>query len=135
MNQKSLSDKNTEAAVISQSNSAAKKILVRQIIITLLVAFAFFYYHNLFAVQSVIFGGMIAMLNVWLADRKLQAAAEMAKLMPDSEVNLLYIGAVQRFISTLALFIIGMFVLKLMPFALVSTFAAAQLAYLFKSVE
>ncbi len=134
MNPELLPNKNTETPV-STADTGAKKILVMQFVIILLVALVFFYYHNFFAVQSAVFGGMIAMLNVWLANRSLRTAAKAAETAPSSEVGFLYIGVVLRFVSTLILFIVGMFVLNLMPLALISAFAAAQLAYLFKGIE
>lgn len=134
MNPEPLPNKNSEL-VISTVNTGVKKILVTQLTIIVLTALVFFYYHNLFAVQSALFGGMVAMLNVWLAERTLQAASKMAQTASGSEVNLLYIGVILRFVSTLILFVLGIFVFKLMPLALVSAFAAAQLAYLFKSIE
>ena len=50
-----------------------------------------------------------------------------------SEVLFFYVGAAQRFVTTLVLFAVGMVWLKLAPIPLLMTFALAQLGYLFKS--
>ncbi len=136
MTEENLSNKVTDdvsSPVFVQSDTGARKILSAQLFLTLLTAFAFLYFEGFFAAQSAIFGGFIAMLNVWSTERKLQMAAKMSQQAPGSEVALLYIGAVQRFVVTLILFVVGMFFLKLSPLALMAAFAAAQAGYFLKS--
>ncbi len=112
--------------------TGASKILFIQLIVVLLTVIGFFCYQDLYAAQSAAFGGSIAMLNVWQADRSLHLAANTARLSPGSEVTILYLGIIQRFVVTLVLFVAGMLWLKLSPLALMSAFAVAQLGFLLK---
>lgn len=119
------------AAEIGVPKTGANRILVIQAVLTVSVAvFAYFYNAQLLdVVPAALWGGGIAMLNVWLADRRIRKAAE--ERIIGQEVSAFYIGAVERFISTLILFVVGMFVIKLMPLPLLGAFAAAQAGYLF----
>lgn len=112
--------------------TGASRIMTVQMVLVLLVAGGSFWAWSVPGAQAALFGGLIAMLNTWIAGRKVRKAALVAKNSPGQEVTVLYIGAVQRFVLTLLLFIAGMAMLKLMPAALLLAFGLAQLAYLFR---
>ena len=112
--------------------TGAGKILQTQAILVIAVAISFYIYEQQFSViTAALFGGGIAMLNVWFADRRLRKAA--LNIALGQEASAFYIGAVERFVSTLLLFILGMLFLKLMPLPLLAAFASAQAGYLFNS--
>ncbi|MCP4698528.1 MAG: ATP synthase subunit I [Gammaproteobacteria bacterium] len=112
--------------------TGAQKILVIQSILVAGVACIYFYHKGVFEAQSALYGGCIALFNVWMTDRWMRTAAAAAAVAPGREVAVFYIGAVQRFVFTLIFFGVGMWVLKLAPLPLLAAFAAAQLGYVFK---
>jgi F0F1-type ATP synthase assembly protein I len=112
--------------------TGADKILQTQAFLVIAVAIGFYVYgQQILVIPAALFGGGIAMLNVWFADRRLRKAA--SNIASGQEVSAFYIGAVQRFVSTLLLFILGMLFLKLMPLPLLVAFASAQAGYLFNN--
>ena len=72
---------------------------------------------------ATLFGGATAMLNSWLAARRMARALEVARLQPGKELGVIYMGAVHRFVSMAAAFAIGMGVLELAPVPLLIGFA------------
>ena len=81
--------------------------------------------------QAALYGGAIVLFNVWMTNRRMRSAAEIAKIAPGKEVRVFYLAAVQRFVFTLAFFILGMGWLQLPPVPMLVAFAAAHLGYLF----
>jgi ATP synthase protein I len=111
--------------------AGVRKILINQVILIAIVASALYYSQHVDAVLAVGLGGLIAILNVlssyfwaWLAD--------FSNKSPDSlkgDVAFFYIGAVQRFVTTLLFFVLGFAWLKLAPLAILAGFGVAQVAY------
>ena len=87
------------------------------------------------AVTAALFGGAVAMANTILLSRRLSSASAMAESSPDIGVMTLYVGVIQRFIFVLAMFVVGMGLLKLNPIPLLGTFALAQLGYMIGGVR
>jgi ATP synthase protein I len=90
-----------------------------------------YYYQGLLAAQAAGYGGCMAIANVWLANRQVRIAIEVAKTSPGKEINILYASAVQRFILVLTLFAVGMGVIHLPPVPLLISFTVAQVGYFF----
>ena len=126
-----MNDKFSASQVLLETN--APKILSVQALLIVGIAWSFYYYQEQLAAQSALFGGLIAMLNVWITQRRMQSAARIAETSPGREVVVFYIAAIQRFVFTIGLFLIGMGLLKFPPVPLLLTFAVAQVGYLFKS--
>jgi F0F1-type ATP synthase assembly protein I len=108
-----------------------RKILIYQVFLVSMVAGALYYSQHIDAVWAVGFGGLIAISNVlssyfwvWLADR-LNRSVDSLK----GDVAFFYIGAMQRFVTTLLFFIVGFAWLKLPPLAILAGFGVAQVAY------
>lgn len=112
-------------------DTGASKILAIQSLLISGVAWAFYFYQDLLAAQAALYGGGIVMFNVWMMNRRMQMAAEVAKIAPGKEVQMFYVTAVQRFVFTIIFFILGMGWLQLPPVPMLMAFAAAQLGYLF----
>lgn len=111
--------------------AGVRKILINQVILIAIIASALYYSQHIDAVWAVGLGGLIAIFNVlssyfwvWLAD--------FTNKSPDSlkgDVAFFYIGAVQRFVTTLLFFVLGFAWLKLAPLAIIAGFGVAQVAY------
>ena len=109
-----------------------KKIFTLQLIIVAVTAVAYYFYQNIFSAESALYGGAMALNNLWITERRLRSASRIVQIAPEKEAMLLYAGAVQRFVFTLIFFVAGMWWLKLNPIALIVTFSLAQAAFLFK---
>jgi len=108
-----------------------RKILFYQIFLIAVVASALYYSQHIEAVWAVGLGGLIAISNVlssyfwvWLADRSNRSADSLK-----GDVAFFYIGAMQRFVTTLLFFVVGFAWLKLSPLAILAGFGVAQVAY------
>lgn len=112
-------------------NTGATKMLTIQSLLVAGMAILFYIHQGALAAQAALYGGGIVMFNVWMMNRRIQAAMELAKVEPGQEIKVLYITAVQRFILTLIFLGLGMGGLQLPPLPLVATLAVAQLGYLF----
>ncbi len=115
----------------SNLDTGATKMLAMQSLFVLVITGFFYAYQGPLAAQSALYGGSIVMLNVWMMNRRVQAAIELAKVAPGTEVRILYLAAIQRFILTLILLGLGMGGLQLPPLPMVVSFAIAQFGYLF----
>ncbi len=122
----------SKPASLEPSDTGARVIILAQVVLTVAGMVGFYFYQGRAAAEAALFGGCMAMFNVWLAGRRVRRAAQVARVEPGAEVRVLYLGAVLRFILTLGLFIAGMALLKLPPLPLILTFALAQLGYLFR---
>jgi len=107
-----------------------QRLLTIQAGLVLVAIIATLYFLGEVAISASLFGGAVAIANTILLSRRLESASSMAKDNPDGGVMTLYAGVVQRFIFVLAMFAIGMGLLKLAPLPLIGTFALAQLAYM-----
>lgn len=96
-------DANT-AVLHADLMKASQRLLTTQITLTIGVAIGFYLYQgfSIFILISAVYGGFIAIFNVWLAVRRLQSAAKQAEYLPGTETGVFYLGAVQRFIATLS---------------------------------
>jgi len=106
------------------------RLLAVQAVIALGTTVAFWVARGSEAGKAAVFGGAVALLSAWLLGRRERRASEVTRTRPGSEMAVLYIGAVQRFVLTLVLFAVGMGPLGLSPVPLLAGFALAQLAFL-----
>lgn len=113
-------------------DTGASRILSAQALIISVIAWSFYAYAGEINAQAAVYGGGIAMFSVWLTHRRLQTAAQIARIAPGKEIAILYIAAIQRFVFTIILFILGMWWLQLPPLPMLVTFAGAQIGYFFK---
>lgn len=82
------------------------------------------------AAGAAAYGGGTALLNAWLLGRRLRSATDAALEAPQRGALSLYLGAVQRFVTVLALFMLGMGWLELAPLPLIVGFAAGQAGFI-----
>jgi ATP synthase protein I len=109
----------------------ASKMLGALALLTAGVAWAFYAYQGQLAAQAALYGGGIVMFNVWMTSRRMQTAAEIAKIAPGKEVQIFYLAAILRFVFTLGFFILGMGLLNLPPIPMLVAFGVAHIGYLF----
>lgn len=113
-------------------DTGAKRILSVQSLLIVAVAWSFYFYAGLLSAQSALYGGCIALFNVWMMNKRVQTAATVAKISPGNEIKILYMAALQRFVFTVIFFSVGLKFLELLPIPLLIAFAVAQLGYFFK---
>ncbi|OQW91919.1 MAG: hypothetical protein BWK79_15825 [Beggiatoa sp. IS2] len=113
------------------TETGAHRIMAIQALLTSALGWFFYVYQNPLAGQSALYGGCMAIFNVWITHRRVLTATEVAKVAPGKETTVLYIAAVQRFVFTLAFFMIGMGWLALLPIPMLITFSVAQVGYFF----
>lgn len=110
---------------------SVRKILIYQVFLIAMVASGLYYSQQIDAVWAVGLGGLIAISNV-LSHYFWVTMANTINKSPNSlagDVAFFYMGAVQRFVSTLLLFVLGFAWLKLPPLAMIAGFGIAQVAY------
>ncbi len=112
-------------------HTGATQMLIIQSLLVAGMAVLFYVHQGALAAQAALYGGGIVMFNVWMMNRRIQAAIELAKVAPGQEVRVLYLTAVQRFIFTFGCLVLGMGGLQLPPIPIVVALAVAQLGYLF----
>jgi ATP synthase protein I len=108
-----------------------RKLAVLQLMLVTATSVVFYLWIGAFAAASTGFGGGIAMINIalllWRRDRADRGRA----LSAGESIRLLYRSMLERFISVIALFWLGMGVLELYAPALLAGFVVGQLALLF----
>jgi ATP synthase protein I len=114
---------------VRQVQASAKKVAGLQITIAALTAAVFVVIEGGWAAFSAFYGGLISLAVSWLLRRGVLRANEIARDDPKKGMAVLYFGALQRFLLVLALFGLGLGLLKMTPLATVIGFGAAQLAY------
>lgn len=108
-----------------------RKILTIQSLVTLLVAGGSFLQGGMPLAQAALFGGGIALGNSALLAWRVWRASLAATTSTERGTLHLYLGAVERFVFTLAAFGFGMGWLKLAPLPMLIAFAVAQAGYWF----
>lgn len=78
-----------------------------------------------FEVLAAMYGGVMAIAGAWMLTIRIRLAKKIAQDMPGRELRVLYVGAIQRFVLMLILFVIGMVILKLDPGSLLSGFVVS----------
>ena len=80
--------------------------------------------------RATLFGGLIAVINSLQMLRHLHRAARVAGFDANQNVKVFYLCAIERLVMTLALFVVGLGILKLAPLPVMSGFILGQLALL-----
>jgi len=105
-----------------------RKVIGLQIAIGALVAVFFYLTYSPWHGLSTLYGTLISVLSSWWLSRGVSSAGAHAGQGRKGEA-ILYVGAALRFIMVLALFAIGLAVIKLAPVPMVVGFVLAQLAF------
>lgn len=109
----------------SRVGEGVYQVTLIQVGIILIVALGFYFLASIWQSLSVLFGGAIALIYTLLLGSSVAFAAS----KQGSEQQVLYLGAVVRFVAVVLLFIVGLGWIKFDAIATVVTFCLAQLAY------
>lgn len=102
---------------------------VVQVQLALLVLFAgASFFHSPHAALSAVAGVVVAMALAWMLRRSMARATELAVESPQQSMNMMYLGAVARFVALLALMAVGLGLLALDARFMVGAFVAAMIA-------
>lgn len=113
----------------------ARKVIGLQVLIGGLVVAGFFLGKGGLEALSAAYGSVISIILAYLLGRGVVQAGNTAQQSPKSSTAILYMGAVQRFVLVLALFGVGLGILKLEPLATVAGFILPQLAFMILAVR
>lgn len=108
-----------------------RKLAALQLTLVMATSVLFYLWNGAFAAASTGFGGGIAMINIALLLWRRDRADRRRALSAGESIRLLYRSMLERFISVIALFWLGMGVLELYAPALLAGFVVGQLALLF----
>jgi ATP synthase protein I len=106
-----------------------RKLLSIQVLMTVAVAVPSVWLGGRGMALAAVFGGAIAVMNTLMLGWRVRRAAQATSQDRSRGTLALYMGAVERFVFTLAAFAFGMGFLHLRPEPLLGAFAAAQLGY------
>lgn len=111
--------------------ATARRVLGLQLIVGVIGAVIFFLAKGSWgAAVSALYGSLISIATTLLLSWGVRRAEGAAAVNPAKSQAILYLGAVQRFVAVLALFLFGLAVLELDPLATVVGFALAHIANL-----
>lgn len=106
-----------------------RKVIGLQMAIGALVAVFFYFTNSSWHGLSALYGTMISVLSSWWLSRGVSSAGAHAGQGRKGEA-ILYVGAALRFIMVLALFAIGLAVIKLVAVPVVVGFVLSQFAFI-----
>lgn len=112
-----------------------RKLAALQVTLVMATSVLFYVWSGAGAAVSALFGGGIAMVNVALLLWRRERAERGRAMNAGESIRLLYRTALERFIAVIALFALGMGVLKLYAPALLTGFVVGQLALFFTGTE
>lgn len=102
---------------------------VVQVQLALLALFAgASFFHSPHAALSAVAGVVVAMVLAWMLRRSMARATELAVESPQQSMNMMYLGAVARFVALLALMAVGLGLLGLDARFMVGAFVIAMIA-------
>lgn len=107
-----------------------RKVVVFQLGVAIIAAAGAFWINGVNAVQGTLFGVLTSMVSALLLSWGVVIASRRAVENRNRGMLILYVGAVQRFLLVLAMFGLGVGVLKLNPLFMVIGFGLAQFAFL-----
>jgi F0F1-type ATP synthase assembly protein I len=116
----------------SQLAAKARNVAGVQIISSVVVAGLFLMFGTWDAV-SAFYGGFASVLTALYLSRGVKRAEEAVLRDPKRSLQILYFGAVQRFLLVAGLLALGLAVFKLAPIAMCVGFAVAQLSFVMGS--
>lgn len=103
--------------------------MINQLLIGLILAVFFWFQGGSWLATSALFGAFSALSISAVLGYGVIRANKIAASDPKRSMLIMYMGAVQRFVMVLGLFIFGLAILKLDPLAMAVTFGLTQLAY------
>lgn len=110
--------------------SVAKRVISFQLLSSVVVAGAFFV-QGVWYATSALYGGLASVIIAWLMSRGFKRASQASLQNLGKSMAILYLGAAQRFLLVIILLGTGFWVFKLVPIAIISGFAIAQISYAF----
>ena len=116
----------------SQLAAKTRSVASYQIITSVVVAGLFLMQGSWDSV-SALYGGFASFLTALFLSRGVKRAEETVLRDPKHSLQILYFGAVKRFLLVLGLMVLGLAVMKLAPIALCVGFAVAQLSFVMGS--
>jgi ATP synthase protein I len=105
-----------------------RNVLIVQIFLVLIAAALCGWFFDSSTVRAALYGGFIAMANTLLSLRHLHRAERIAGEVAEQNVRIFYQCAFERLVITLALFALGLGILKLEPLAVIGGFILGQIA-------
>ena len=103
--------------------------MVNQLIIGLVLTGVFWFKSGEWSAVSALFGMVSALCIAGVLAYGVIRANRIATEQPQRSMMIIYFGAAQRFVLVIALFMVGLGILKLDPLAMAATFGLTQLAY------
>ena len=116
----------------SQLAAKARSVASVQLISSVVVA-GLFLMLGAWDSLSALYGGFASALTALFLSRGVKRAEEAVLRDPKRSLQILYFGAVQRFLLVAGLLALGLAVLKLAPIAMCVGFAVAQLGFVMGS--
>ncbi|MDH5516951.1 MAG: ATP synthase subunit I [Gammaproteobacteria bacterium] len=120
--------------VRSRNNGFAatiRRLSLTQLAFVLMAALVAFLQRDGGYALALMFGGLISLAGTWVHAWRVQIATEENEGGPGIDSSELIKGSVLKFTVVIALFALGMAVIKLEPLAIVIGFVIAQMSFLF----
>ena len=108
-----------------------RSLIVFQLGVGCIVAVFFFFFKDLIAGASAVYGALIATASAFMLGAGVKKADSKAISDPGKSMGVLYFGAVKRFLLVVILFVVGMKFLNLDALAVAAGFIAAQAGFVF----
>lgn len=115
----------------SSFQATIKSLSVTQLAFVLIAAIVSYLQKDSGFALALIFGGLISLAGTWVHAWRVHLATETASEGLGIDASELIKGSVLKFIVVIALFVVGMSVIKLEPLAIVTGFVIAQMSFLF----
>ena len=115
----------------SSFQAAIIRLSLTQLAFVLIAAIVSFLQKDSGFALALIFGGLISLAGTWIHAWRVHIGTEAANEGLGIDSSELVKGSVLKFITVVALFALGMAVIKLEPLAIVTGFVIAQMSFLF----
>ena len=125
------SDSNGVRSRNSSFQATIKRLSYTQLAFVLIAAIVSFLQKDGGFALALIYGGLISLAGTWIHAWRVHLATEAAEDGLGIDSSELVKGSVLKFIIVVALFALGMAVIKLEPLAIVTGFVIAQMSFLF----
>lgn len=107
-----------------------RRVIVAQAVVGTVLAVGLLLAYGPHPALSAVYGVLIGTMATLLLSRSVRRANEVADTDPKRGMVTLYVGAVQRFLMVIAVFVLGLAVFGLSPLAVAGGFIGAQFAQL-----
>ncbi|HEY0663467.1 MAG TPA: ATP synthase subunit I [Thiobacillaceae bacterium] len=104
--------------------------MTAQLVVTAAMGLGAFLLFGMLQGVSVVYGGLVDLVLTLLLSRNVRKADAVAATDPKGGMTVLYVGAVQRFFLFIAMFAVGLALLRLDALAVATGFVAARIAQL-----